>query len=473
METRRDVLKAGFAGGTGVLFSTGLGTAAVDEEETEFGEPRRRIVVAADDGSLPAVVDTVVDYGFGALACATLPIALVVVPAELDAVLRDLDGVVNVVPDEELELVNADGRRATATDAVHDGHYLPDAFTGEGVGVAVVDTGVDPTHPDLDPAANYQYVGVPAELEAAAEGEASIGELLSVESTGSVEAETTLWVDAGDAVTDTNGHGTHVSATATGSGEASDGRHRGVAPDADLTVYSTDGPAVGLWAAVSAYDHLVASVRNGADVDVVSNSFAKTGADSTYDPDGPLETATWYAFQAGVLPVFAAGNAGAADSLNPLAAAPHVLSAGALDDDGSVAAFSSRGREAPRFHYRRGALRLLRRHHEGGDVDDPGLYRPGVVAPGVDVTSAMPPASTVDGEVRPESERYGTFSGTSTAAPAVAGAAALVAEAAGDAAPLSVIETIEEAARGGPEGERAAYGDGRLDVRGAVESVLD
>lgn len=472
METRRDVLKAGIAGGSGVLFSTGVGAAAVDQDGIEFGTPRRRIVVAADDDVLPEVVETVVDYGFGAMACATLPIALVVVPEELDAVLADIDGVVNVVPDERLELVNADTRRATATDAVHDGHYLPDAFTGADVGVAVVDTGVDPTHPDLDPVANFQYVGVPAELEAAGDAEASAGDRLSLSAAGTASAETALWVDAGDAVTDTNGHGTHVSATATGSGVASDGRHRGVAPDADLRVYSTDGPAVGLWAAVSAYDHLVWSVRNGADVDVVSNSFAKKGASATYDPDGPLETATWHAFEAGVLPVFAAGNAGEADSLNPLAAAPHVLSVGALGADGRVASFSSRGRDGD--HDRRAALARLRRHHAGEAVDDPGFYRPGVVAPGVDVTSAMPPASTVDGEVRPADDRYGTFSGTSTAAPAAAGAAALaIAAAADDVAPLTVIEYVEAAARDGPPGQAAAYGAGRLDARGAVENALD
>lgn len=472
METRRDVLKAGIAGGTGILFSTGVGSANVLEENVEeFGEPRRRLVVTADDSVLPEVVETVVGYGFGAMACATLPVAFAVVPPTVEKTLAELDGVVNVVPDERLELVNDDTRRATATDAVHDGHYLPGAFTGEDVGVAVIDTGVDPTHPDLDPAMNYQYVGLPAELEAAADGEASIDELLSVESTAATEVETALWVDAGDAVTDTNGHGTHVSATATGTGDASDGRYRGVAPDAELTVYSTDGPEVGLWAAVSAYDHLIRSVRNGANVDVVSNSFAKKGAASTYDPDGPLETATWHAFEEGILPVFAAGNAGETDSLNPLAAAPHVLSVGALGTDGRIAEFSSRGRRGS--YDRRAALAELRSHYEGEDVEDPGFYRPGVVAPGVDVTSAMPPASTVDGELRSENDRYGTFSGTSTAAPAAAGAAALVLAAGGDSAPLSVIEAIENAAREGPDGEQAAYGAGRLDVRGAVENALD
>lgn len=72
-------------------------------------------------------------------------------------------------------------------------------LTGEGVTVAVLDTGVDADHPDL----------------------------------AVVEAKD--FTETGDA-SDHFGHGTHVASIATGDGTASGGRYKGVAPDADLIV---------------------------------------------------------------------------------------------------------------------------------------------------------------------------------------------------------------------------------------------
>lgn len=74
-------------------------------------------------------------------------------------------------------------------------------LTGKGVKVAVLDTGVDLTHPDLKDRVS----------------------------------ETRSFID-GQEVADRNGHGTHVSSTVGGSGAASDGKEKGVAPGATLAV---------------------------------------------------------------------------------------------------------------------------------------------------------------------------------------------------------------------------------------------
>ena len=81
-------------------------------------------------------------------------------------------------------------------------------FDGTGTTVAVLDTGYDPTHPDL---------------------------------AGKVSESSNFTSDAG--VVDGNGHGTHVASTIAGTGAASDRLRRGVAPGADLIVGKvlTDG----------------------------------------------------------------------------------------------------------------------------------------------------------------------------------------------------------------------------------------
>ena len=74
--------------------------------------------------------------------------------------------------------------------------------TGAGVRVAVLDTGVDPTHPDL---------------------------------AGKIVEKADFTVEGGDAG-DRYGHGTHVAATVAGTGAGSGGARRGVAPDAQLVI---------------------------------------------------------------------------------------------------------------------------------------------------------------------------------------------------------------------------------------------
>jgi len=137
-----------------------------------------------------------------------------------------------------------------------------------------------------------------------------------------------------------------------------------------------------------------------------------------YHEDEPINLATKAAFKKGSLTIFSAGNSGPVDdTLNPWGLAPWVLEVGAATNDGSALwDGSSRGRKG-----------------------DP-IYRPGVVAPGVDLLTTHPgnvPKTPdlleaekrvgFDKMVPPEKRKYYTIvTGSSFAAGGVSGAAAQI-----------------------------------------------
>ncbi|MGW1427140.1 S8 family peptidase [Streptomyces sp. NPDC002431] len=236
-------------------------------------------------------------------------------------------------------------------------------YTGKGVKIAVLDTGVDATHPDLQ------------------------GRILD-------SKNFTASPDTKDRV----GHGTHVSSIAAGSGAKSGGKFKGVAPDAELLegkVLDDDGfgDDSGILAGMEW------AVAQGADIINLS-----LGGQDTPEVD-PLEAAVdKLSADKGVLFAIAAGNEGdEAGTVGSPGSADSALTVGAVDDKDVLADFSSRG---PRV----------------GD----GAIKPDVTAPGVDITAAAAPGSEIDKEVGQNPPGYLTISGTSMATPHVAGAAALL-----------------------------------------------
>ncbi|MDQ1029516.1 subtilisin family serine protease [Streptomyces umbrinus] len=232
-------------------------------------------------------------------------------------------------------------------------------LTGKGVTVAVLDTGVDVGHPDLD---------------------------------GRVSA-TRSFIE-GEEVADRNGHGTHVTSTVGGSGAASGGKEKGVAPGATLAVgkvLSDQGSG--------SESQIIAGMEWAArDVgaEVVSMSLGSTEPSDGTDP--MAQAVETLSKETGALFVVAAGNTGAPSSIGSPGAADSALTVGAVDSADEAAYFTSAG---PRY----------------GD----NALKPDLSAPGVDILAARSRLAVGSGD-------YTAMSGTSMATPHVAGVAALLAE---------------------------------------------
>lgn len=304
------------------------------------------------------------------------------------------------------------------------------AVTGRGVTVAVLDTGINAEHPDLATKVvqNVRLVDTQS---------VPIGFIEPAPIEGLANT------DFG------GGHGTFVSGVVAGNGARSNGKFAGVAPNAKLLGLSAGD--VNLTNVLSGFDYLLQKGSTYG-VKVVNCSFS---ANTLFDPNDPVNVATKMLSDAGVVVVFSAGNTGAGNgTLNPYAAAPWVISVGASDEYGTLAAFSSRGKF--------------------GDE----LQHPSLVAPGVNVAS-LRNVGTVTGTTGisgADTQRlspaelpfYTTASGTSFSAPQVAGAAALMLEANPNLTPAQIKDILSRTATPLPKYFYHEAGAGMLNTYAAV-----
>jgi subtilisin family serine protease len=274
-------------------------------------------------------------------------------------------------------------------------------YTGKDVSVAVLDTGYDPDHPDLQ----------------------------------GLVAKTQNFTSEPD-VRDLHGHGTHVATTIAGSGAASDGKYKGVAPGAKLMIgkicdQSGDCPDSAIIAGMTW------AAENGARVANLSLS----------EPDTPGEDPVEQAVNTlseeyGTLFVIASGNDGP-QTLGSPGSADRALSVGAsYRDDDTVADFSSTG---PR----------------PGDA----AVKPDLIAPGVGIVAGRA-AGTYAGF--PVNDSYTQMSGTSMATPHVTGAAAIVAGRHPDWKADQIKAALMASTAPGDELGAYVQGSGRVDVARAV-----
>jgi subtilisin family serine protease len=280
-------------------------------------------------------------------------------------------------------------------------------YTGDSVPVAVVDTGIDDTHPDL------------------------AGKVVAAQN----------FTDDGDLL-DHVGHGTHVASTITGSGAASGGKYKGVAPGAKL--YSAK--VCELFGCADSW--MIAGMQWAAGDQHAKVVNMSIGGGDTPDVDPLEEAVNTLTEQYGTLFVIAAGNDGADGTVESPGTADAALSVGAVTKTEQLAGFSSRG---PRI----------------GDS----AIKPEITAPGVDITAARGKDGVIGTPTGPDN-RYLILSGTSMATPHVAGSAAILAQQHPDWKPAQLKAALMAAAKPNPAIGVYAQGAGRVDIARAVKQSV-
>lgn len=312
-------------------------------------------------------------------------------------------------PGSAIAKVWLDGRERLLDDASNTQIGVPAAwqagYTGKGVTVAVLDGGYDATHPDL--------TGVVADAK---------------DFTGSP-----------DGTRDDLGHGTHVAGIVAGSGAASGGKYRGVAPDARLVIGRVCGEEECDDDAILAGMEWAATVEHAR---VVNMSLGSSGGDGTDPLSQAIDTLT---ASAGTLFVVAAGNDGTDAPVSTPGVADAALSVASVGRTDALSDFSSRG---PRE----------------GDF----ALKPDIAAPGEGIVAARA-AGTSIGD--PVDANYTALSGTSMATPHVTGAAAILAQEHPDWTPAQLKAALMSTAK---PIDATVYGQGagRVDVARAVNQPV-
>jgi len=388
---------------------------------------------------------------------------------------RDEPGVTYVEGNRAIEFTQFTSNTATRGEEAYRTLTGADgsALSGAGVSVGVIDSGVDPTHP---------YLTEEDGTSAVVSNQKVVCDPL--ESTCQV-VEVPAGVD-----TDTlavGGHGTHVNGIVAGRETtlAAGDKLHGAAPGASLVSLSTGAVLfiVGADAALNwVLENHAAPCGEGVPaaqcppIKVTNNSYGPVGG-GEFDPESATVKLQRALAAEGVLTVWAAGNDGGdgSESLtNPAGQdpTPGIISVASYNDletatrDGEVSTFSSRGQD--------------------GDLS---TY-PDISAPGDTITSSCRPylpvcATGLDPQNGPGPLDVGTFntiSGTSMAAPHIAGIVAQLFQADPTATPVEIEDALKLTAHkyafgapyeADPNGGTTSFdkGHGLVDVVAAVNRL--
>jgi len=274
-------------------------------------------------------------------------------------------------------------------------------YNGAGIGVAVIDSGINDNHPDLwDSTETTSRVVYHQDFTGTSNTNSSGGQY------------------------DLFGHGTHVAGIVGGNGYLSNGNYQGVASGVNLVdLRALDLNGNGSDSTVIAAIEAAIALQSTYNIRVINLSLGR-GIYVSYTQD-PLCQAVEAAWKAGIVVVVAAGNYGrvSVDGSNGYGTItapgndPYVITVGAMKSNGStarsaetLASFSSKG--------------LTTYDH---------VVKPDLVAPGNDIVSLAAPGATLEADYPTElvtgndgNNDYFTLSGTSMATPVVSGAAALL-----------------------------------------------
>jgi serine protease AprX len=322
------------------------------------------------------------------------------VPASMLSTLADDPDVTYISADRKTIKL---GKLDFIMDATNTTSIINMGYTGQGIGVAIIDSGVKTNHPDL---ANPGYSG------------------------GSRVVYSQSFIPGLDA-SDQYGHGTHVAGIIAGNGYVSGNWMLGVASRANIVnLRVLDAFGAGTDSAVISAIQRAIQLKNTYNIRIINLSLGRRISES-YTLD-PLCQAVEQAWKAGIVVVVAAGNYGRDDTFNTdgygtITAPgndPYVITVGAMNtratdttSDDIMTSYSSKGP-------------TLLDH----------VIKPDLVAPGNRIVSLLARGSTLDtlypqNQLSPSlygsnsSTAYYTFmSGTSMAAPIVSGSVALMLE---------------------------------------------
>lgn len=305
------------------------------------------------------------------------------------------------------------------------------AATGSGIGVAILDTGIDSEHPDLA-----------GKLRRNVEVVSSQGSMF-----GFVQPVISPNVPNSDPV---YGHGTFVAGIVGGSGSASGGAVRGLAGGAHLVGVGAGDLA--LISILEGFDAILA-LADEDNIRVVNCSF---GVDGLFDPDDPVNIATKTLFHRGITVVMAAGNDGPRPgSLSPYSVAPWVIGVAGLAGDREVASFSSRGFFASM------------------------LYAPTISAPATGIVSLRARGTLLAGSAAGDlattsydPELYSSGSGTSFATPIISALVARMYELRPSITPREIKAILQNTATSNPAYDRSAVGAGAVNFVAALHKTI-
>ncbi|GLZ32287.1 serine protease [Lentzea sp. NBRC 105346] len=275
-------------------------------------------------------------------------------------------------------------------------------FTGKGVTIADLDGGWDPEHPDLK----------------------NVVEAVDFTGTG---------------IRDGYGHGTHTASIIAGTGAASAGKYRGVAPDASVIVGKVCEDSGGCPESAIIAGMEWAASKGAAAVNLSLGGAPTDGTDPMSLAVNRLTAST------GTLFVIAAGNFGLPGSVGTPGAADAALTVGSVTKTDGVSSFTSRG---PRI----------------GDF----AVKPDIAAPGSSIVAARSKGTSMG---TPVNDFYTSASGTSMATPHVTGAAALLKQ----AHPTWGAAELKTALMNSAHGvglDVYTEGAGRLDVARALDQIV-
>ncbi len=268
-------------------------------------------------------------------------------------------------------------------------------YTGEGVTMAIIDTGIDGNHTALDDLDDDNMTDDPK----------IVAFYDAINNPGATNGTEIFPYDD-------NGHGTHCAGITAGTG-APNYQHIGVAPRANLVgVKVLDGGGSGSFAAVMAGMQWTVDKRHEFNIRAASMSLgALTGAiEWTSSEEESVNRMANEMMRAGVTLFIAAGNSGGTATIGTPGSAEDVITVGSLDKDTSIAIYSSQG------------------------PTEEGRVKPNIAFVGSSVNA--PDANTGDG--------YVALSGTSMATPGAAGVAVLMYQANPDLSPFDIRNIMQE-----------------------------